>query len=87
MRKALLQRLATESAAGSDSPFARSSCAAAVSTADTCSADGQQLQGVVAVDTPLGFIGGERSANDATGDAAPGNDVEGEHRVDRDDFF
>ena len=86
MRKALLQRLVTEAAAGSDSPVGCSACAPAVGTPDTWPADGQQLQRVVAVDTPVGFLGSERSSDDGAGPAALPMDVECEHRLCRDNF-
>ena len=65
MRKALLQRVVAEAAAGSDSPVARCAYTPAISTPDTCPADGQPRQGCIAIDTPLDFVGDERSA-DAT---------------------
>ena len=86
MRKALLQRVVTEAAAGSDSPVARCAYTPAISTPDTCPADGQPRQGGIAIDTPLDFVGDERSADATADSAARVRDVEGEHRLRRDNF-
>ena len=86
MRKALLQRVVTEAAAGSDSPVARCAYTPAKSTPDTCPADGQPRQGGIAIDTPLDFVGDERSADATADSAARVRDVEGEHRLRRDNF-
>lgn len=87
MRKSLLQPVVADAAAGSDSPVVRGACAPDLSTPGTLPADGQQLQRVVAIETPPGEVGSERSADDDAGAAARVYGVEGEHRLCRDNFL
>jgi hypothetical protein len=70
MRKAVLQRLAAEAAAGADSPVARRACAPHTSTPDTLPAGGQNPGIAFESPTPLGEIGGVRTTGDTTSAAA-----------------
>ena len=76
MRKGLLQRIAAEAAAGSDSPVARCACAPATTTPSTLPTGAQNARTFGAAPIPNGTIGGAHSTDDATSATANVEDEE-----------